>query len=210
MLSFEIEIYKGGYKRAWRILDWQILKLFWFELQIKIQWKYHLPFLPASQPSVWCCKIVVIEGLSKFMSFLQKNRTIDWNVATTHWCKPLQQGFVLLFVCSSFHLLSFQWWILKSFKDFFFVFLPSSKSTTMNTELVRNIFIRPTLFKFLQCFILYFQSHFMMLPFCGYFYRVSHQQLNSNKFKDFKTFEYYGIWIETFELTTVKYWGWKN
>ena len=29
---------------------------------------------------VWCCKIVVIEGLSKFMSFLQKNRTIDWNV----------------------------------------------------------------------------------------------------------------------------------
>ena len=45
----------------------------------------------------------------------------------------------------------------------------------------------------------------MMLPFCGYFYRVSHQQLNSNKFKDFKTFEYYGIRIETFELTTVEY-----
>ena len=36
------------------------------------------------QPSVRCCKIVVIEGLSKFMSFLQKNRTTDWNVATTH------------------------------------------------------------------------------------------------------------------------------
>ena len=45
-----------------------------------------------------------------------------------------------------------------------------------------------------------------MLPFCGHFYRVSHQQLNSNKFKDFKTFECYDIQIETFELTTVKYW----
>ena len=41
-----------------------------------------------------------------------------------------------------FPLFSFQWWILKSFKDFFFVFLPSSKSTTTNTELVCNIFIR--------------------------------------------------------------------
>ena len=51
----------------------------------------------------------------------------------------------------------------------------------------------------------YFQSHFMMLPFCGHFYHVSHQQSNSNKFKDFKTFEYYGIRIETFELTTVEY-----
>ena len=54
------------------------------------------------------------------MSFLQKSRNIDWNVATTHWCKPLQQSFIWLFVCSSFHSLSFQWWILKSFKDFFF------------------------------------------------------------------------------------------
>ena len=60
------------------------LTLFWFELQSKAQGKYDLPFLPASQPSVRCCKIVVIEGLSKFMSFLQKNRTIDWNVVTTH------------------------------------------------------------------------------------------------------------------------------
>ena len=29
---------------------------------------------------IWCCKIVVIESLSKLMSFLQKNRIIDWNV----------------------------------------------------------------------------------------------------------------------------------
>ena len=37
------------------------------------------------QPSVRCCKIAVIEGLSKFMSFRRKNRTTDWNVvATTH------------------------------------------------------------------------------------------------------------------------------
>ena len=41
-----------------------------------------------------------------------------------------------------------------------------------------------------------------MLPFCGHLYRVSHQQLNTNKFK---IFEYFGIWIETFELTTVEY-----
>ena len=45
----------------------------------------------------------------------------------------------------------------------------------------------------------------MMLPFCGYFYQLSHQQSNSNKFKDSKTFEYYDTGIETFELTTVEY-----
>ena len=44
-----------------------------------------------------------------------------------------------------------------------------------------------------------------MLPFCSHFYRASHQQSNSNKFKDFKTFEYYGIRIETFELTMAEY-----
>ena len=44
-----------------------------------------------------------------------------------------------------------------------------------------------------------------MLPFCGHFYCVSHQQSNSNKLKDFKSFKYYGIQIETFELTTVEY-----
>ena len=54
-------------------------------------------------------------------------------------------------------------------------------------------------------FVLYFQSHFMMLPFFGRFYRVSHQQSDSNKFKDFKTFEYYDIRIETFKLTTVEH-----
>ena len=95
------------------------LTLFWVELQIKTRGKYHLPFLPASQPSVWYSKIILIEGLSKFMSFLQKNRTIDWKVVTTRWCKTLQQGFIWLFICSSFHSLSFQWWILKSFKNFF-------------------------------------------------------------------------------------------
>ena len=52
------------------------LKLLWFELQIKTQGIYHLPLLPTSQPSIRCCKIVVNEGLNKFMSFLQKNRTL--------------------------------------------------------------------------------------------------------------------------------------
>ena len=44
----------------------------------------------------------------------------------------------------------------------------------------------------------------MMLPFCGHFYRISHQQSNSNKFKDFETFEYCEIRIETFKLTAVE------
>ena len=44
----------------------------------------------------------------------------------------------------------------------------------------------------------------MMLPFCGHFYRISLQQSNSNKFKDFEISEYYGIRIETFELPTVE------
>ena len=40
-----------------------------------------------------------------------------------------------------------------------------------------------------------------LLPF------LTHQSptINSSKLKDFKTFEYYGIQIETFELTTVEY-----
>ena len=45
----------------------------------------------------------------------------------------------------------------------------------------------------------------MMLPSCGQFYRVSQEQSNSNKSKDFKTFEYCDIRIEKFELTTVEY-----
>ena len=45
----------------------------------------------------------------------------------------------------------------------------------------------------------------MMLPFCGHFYRVTYQQSNLNKSKDFKTFKYYGIRIETIELTIVEY-----
>ena len=56
------------------------LILFWFELQMKTQGKYHLLFLPAPQSSVRCCKIFVIEGFSKFMSFLQKNKSIDWKM----------------------------------------------------------------------------------------------------------------------------------
>ena len=70
------------------------LTLFWFELQIKAHGKYNLPFLPASQPSVRCYKVVPTEGLTKLMSFFQKNGTIDWNVVTTHLCIPLKQSFI--------------------------------------------------------------------------------------------------------------------
>ena len=55
------------------------LTLLWFELQIKTQGRYDLLFLSAYQTSVRCCKTVVIEGLSKFMSLLQKKKTNDWN-----------------------------------------------------------------------------------------------------------------------------------
>ena len=44
-----------------------------------------------------------------------------------------------------------------------------------------------------------------MLPFCGHFYRVSHQQSDSNKFKDVETFEYYDTRIETFKFTAVEH-----
>ena len=50
----------------------------------------------------------------------------------------------------------------------------------------------------------------MIFLFSGHFYLVSHRQSNSNKFKDFKTFEYYGIPVETFELITVVYRGIKK
>ena len=49
------------------------LKLFRFEVLIKTQAKYHLL---ASQPSVWCCKFIVIKGPGKFLWSLQKNRTL--------------------------------------------------------------------------------------------------------------------------------------
>ena len=44
--------------------------------------------------------------------------------------------------------------------------------------------------------------------FCGHFYCVSHEQSNSNKFKDFKIFEYYGIRIfgKTFLLWHSNIW----
>ena len=61
-----------------------------------------------------CCKIVVIEGLSKCMSFLQKNRSIDWNAVTS------KASFNFLHV--PVLTLSFQWWILESFKAFFCFF----------------------------------------------------------------------------------------
>ena len=60
-----------------------------FELQTKDQGKYQLPFPPTSQPSVRCCKMFVIECFRKFKIFLQKNRTADGNVVTTHQCKSL-------------------------------------------------------------------------------------------------------------------------
>ena len=49
-------------------------------MQSIIQAKEEDPF---EQPSIRCCKIVVAEDLSKFMSFLQKNKTTDWNVVTS-------------------------------------------------------------------------------------------------------------------------------
>ena len=70
--------------------------------------------------------------------------------------------------------------------------------------------LRPTLFKFFSCFVLYFQSHFMVLPFYGHFYCFSHQLSSSNKFKDLKAFKYYCIRIETCELTTVENWRMKK
>ena len=124
------------------------LTLFWFDVQIKSQGKYNLPFLQFSQPSVHCCKIFVISGLSKFMSFLQKNGTIDWNVLpridVDHFSKASFNFFYVPFSLFVVSVMNFE-----RLQKFFFVFFPSSKSTTRNTKLVCNIFIRPTIFKFL-------------------------------------------------------------
>ena len=177
-----------------------------FGLNYKLKLKENIIYLSFQhlEPSLWCCKLVVIEDLSKFMSFLLKNRTTDWNAVTT------QMQTTLARLHLTFRMFHFSLFVVsvrnfeKLQRIFVVVFLPISKSATRNTELVRNIFIRSTLFKFFWWFVLYFQSHFMMLPFCGHFYQVSHQQLNSNRFKDFKSFEYYGTRIETFELTTVE------
>ena len=98
------------------------LTLFCFKLHIKTQGKYHLPFLPASQPSVRCCKIVT-DGLSKFISFLQRNRTIDWNAVTTHWCKPTQKASFNFLYVPVFTLCCFSgefWKGSKIFSLFFF------------------------------------------------------------------------------------------
>ena len=44
-----------------------------------------------------------------------------------------------MFHFSLFVVSAFQWWILKSFKGFFFFLLPSSKSTTRNTEFATSL-----------------------------------------------------------------------
>ena len=87
-----------------------------------------------------------------------------------HWLVCCNFRYVPVFTLCR---LSVEFW--KASKIFFFVFLLSNKSTTRNTELVSNILIKATFLKFF-----YFQSHFMKLPFCGHFYRASHQQSNSN------------------------------
>ena len=98
---------------------------------------------------------------------------------------------------------------LEKVQRFFLCF--SSKQQEYYQEYwIGSKHLRPTLFKFFSCFVLYFQSHFMMLPFYGLFYCFSHQLSNSNKFKDFKAFKYYCIRIETCELTTVENWRMKK
>ena len=100
------------------------LILFWFELQMKTQGKHHLLFLPAPQSSVRCCKIFVIEGFSKFMSFLQKNKTIDWKILlprsdVSHFSKAsFNFSYVPVFTLCCF---SDEFWkVSKTFSLFFF------------------------------------------------------------------------------------------
>ena len=100
------------------------LILFWFELQMKTQGKHHLLFLPAPQSSVRCCKIFVIEGFSKFMSFLQKNKTIDWKMLlprsdVSHFSKAsFNFSYVPVFTLCCF---SDEFWkASKTFSLFFF------------------------------------------------------------------------------------------
>ena len=153
------------------------LTLFWFELQIKTQEKYHSPFLPAFQSSARCCKIVVTEVLIKFISFLQTNRTIDWDV----------------------HFSDKSWKDSKNLSLFFF------QVARVLPEILKW-FATPLLdIPFSSSFYVSYFT-FKVTSWCSFlwpFYRVSQPQSNSNKFKDFKTFEYYDIRIETFELTTV-------
>ena len=71
---------------------------------------------PFKQPSARCCKIVVIEAITKFMSFLQKNRTIDWNVVTSK--ASFNFLYVLVFTLCRF---SDEFWkASKIFSLFFF------------------------------------------------------------------------------------------
>ena len=95
---------------------------------------------------------------------------------------------------------------LKSFKDFSLFFFQVAKVLPG----ILKCFATPLLGipfsnSFNASFFTFKVRCLQMLPFCGNFCCVNYQQSNSNKFKDFKIFEYYGIWIETFELTTVEY-----
>ena len=116
------------------------------------------------------------------------------------------------------------WKALKIFSLFFFqvarlllLLLPSIKITTIttskyqdyykNTELVRKIFIRPSSF---NASYFTFKVTSWCILFVVTFIASATNKSNSDKFKDYKTFEYYGIQSEAFELTTVEYWRMKK
>ena len=167
---------------------------------MKTQGKYHLLFLPAPQSSVRCCKIFVIEGFSKFMSFLQKNKTIDWKML-------LPRSDVSHFRKASFNFSYVPVFTLCCFSDEFW---KSSKIFSLFFFQVGRVL--PGILNWFTTFLLgfpfsssYNAAYFTFkveVNFFDYFYCASHQQSNWNKFKDFKTFEYYGIRIVTFKFAT--------
>ena len=63
--------------------------------------------------------------------------------------------------------------------------VPSRKCSSRNVELNGNFFVRPIFVKLFHWFILCFQSHFVMLSFCGHSEHNT-QAIFKTKFKESK------------------------
>ena len=144
------------------------------------------------------------------MSFLQKNRTTDWNVVTAHWLNHFRKASFNFSYVPVFTLCRFsdEFWKASKIFSLFFFQVARVLSGILNW-FATSLLGLPFSSSFNASYFTFKVTSWCFL-FVAIFYCVSHQQLNSNKFKGFKTFKYYDIQIETFELTTVEHWRMKK
>ena len=134
------------------------------------------------------------------MSFLQKNRTIDWNVVTSK--ASFNFLYVLVFTLCRF---SDEFWKASKIFSLFFFQVAKVLPGILNW-FTTSLLDLPFSSSFnASCFTIKVTSWcFLFIHFWPFLSRQL-PTIEFKQFKDFKTFEHYGNWIETFELTKVEY-----